>query len=160
MSKSKDISIYENGSGGEILIQNGDLTLSESLLQLVYLALFGGNVEQSTEAGGVEGIENLDWWGNSLLFNQNQTKWFNSETERTLKNTALNSQGRRTIEQAVINDLNFLSNLTETSVEVSILSDKKVSINVGLRKLQNQQDQNLQLLYDNAKDEVIINRKI
>ena len=44
----KDFSIYESGDGGELLIVDDDFNLTEVLFQLVYLALFGGNVESIT----------------------------------------------------------------------------------------------------------------
>src|SRR5690606_6946193 len=89
-----DVAIGEaEGNGGDIKLLGNDLAVIYSHENQVYLALFGGNVEQSTPAQ--ETTETTeDWWGNNLLFGGDAAKQFNSETERALNNTALNSAGR------------------------------------------------------------------
>lgn len=151
MTPTKDIQLFENGSGGEMLIVNGDLALNETLYQTIYIALFGGNVAQNNKPN-----ENLDWWGNDLLFNEKKTKKFISETERILNTTPLNSRGRQRIQTAVENDLTFLNGVTNISVEVSILSVDSVEIQIFLTDA----NQQLELVWDNAKNQLISNRII
>ena len=90
--ETTDIQLYETGSGGDFAIVNNDLLMGESLYQQIMLALFGGNIQASTKQFYLETEERFDYWGNSLIWKDVKSKQFNSETERTLKNNALNSE--------------------------------------------------------------------
>lgn len=155
-----DILLFESGSGGDFAIVNNDLLMGESLYQQIYLALFGGNIEASTRPSYLESEERFDYWGNSFVWNETKTKQFNSETERAIQNNALNSSGRLSIIQAVNVDLSYLKAVIDFSVEVSILSVNKLGIKVSFTEKTNQQDKVLQMVYDNAKKEVIIEKII
>ncbi len=155
-----DISLYETGSGGDFALLNDDLQTGESLYQNIYIALFGGNIEASTRASYLPNELRYDYWGNSLIWNTQKTKQFNSETERILQTVTLNSQGRISILQSVNNDLNYLKGVIDFSVEVNILSSSRVAINISLKEKTNQQDKVLQLIFDNIKNEVIIEKTI
>jgi len=156
-----DILLFENGSSGDFAIDNNDLMMGESLYEQIYLALFGGNVEASTKPSYLETEDRFDYWGNSLIWNETKTKQFNSETERTIQNTTLNSAGRLAIIQAVNNDLAYLKDvLNLNNVSADILSVNKLRISVSFSGKSNQQDKTLQMVYDNAKNEVIIERTI
>tara|TARA_R110000822_G_scaffold123489_3_gene257897 strand:+ start:7986 stop:8462 length:477 start_codon:yes stop_codon:yes gene_type:complete len=157
---TKDIHLTEFGSGGELSILGNDLVLSEELLQAVYLALFGGNVEASTKGNELETEERLDWWANSLLYPSEKTKQFNSFTENALSNIVLNSAGRIEIQRAVEKDLEFLANIADVNVEVSIATYNRLDIRVQLIKKSNQEEKNLQLVFDNASNEVLIYKEI
>ena len=67
---SKDLHLFESGSGGDFEIINNDLSLSETIFQSIYISLFGGNIETSTLGNEVAGQERYDYWGNSLLFSE------------------------------------------------------------------------------------------
>jgi hypothetical protein len=155
-----DIGLFESGSGGDFAIINNDLLLSESLYQQIFLALFGGNVEANTRASYLESEDRFDYWGNSLIWKDSKTKQFNSETERTINKTVLNSSGRLDIIQSVNNDLEFLKSILDYTVQVEIAGVSQVRIIVTFGKLTNQQDKLLQLVYDNAKSEIIIEKTI
>jgi phage gp46-like protein len=155
-----DIHLFETGSGGDFAIVNNDLLMVESLYQQIYLALFGGNIEASTKPSYLESEERFDYWGNSLIWNEVKTKQFNSETERTIQNVVLNSSGRLAILQAANNDLSYLQAVITFTVEVEIESVDRVRIIVTFTGKTNQQDKVLQLVYDNAKTEIIIERVI
>lgn len=157
---TKDINIFESGSGGEMKVLNGDLLLAETLFQTIYLALFGGNLEADTTGNETETQERLDWWGNELFYPNNPKKWFNSETERALKDNALNSQGRQSIQQSIENDLQFLNDIVDYRVEVFLINFYKVKISIFVTETENQDDRLLELVWDNAKDEIIINQVI
>ncbi len=155
-----DISLYESGNGGDFSILNNDLLMGESLYQQIYIALFGGNIEESTKSRYLETEDRFDYWGNTLIWKDVKTKQFNSETERTLREIVMNSSGRVTLIQAVSNDLAYLQPIANISVDVQLLSLSKTKILINLTQKSNQQDKLLQLVYDNAKGEVIIQETI
>ena len=56
----KDLAIYETGNGGDLLINNNDLSSVEILIHQVYLCLFGGNVEASTRGNELKSEKRED----------------------------------------------------------------------------------------------------
>lgn len=104
-----DLAVGESdGNGGDLQQVGNDLAVVYSVENQVYLALFGGNVESNTSDSIGTG-----WWGNKLFHNGNTGRQFNSNTERTLNTTALNTAGRVKIESAVKEDLRYLkANIT------------------------------------------------
>ena len=153
---TKDINLFEGGSGGEMRILNSDLLLTETIYQTIYLALYGGNVEQSTTSEETDLEENFDYWGNQLFYSNNPDKWFNSQTERVLSTVALNGEGRRLIEDAVNADLQFLNNVVNFEVEVSISSNNRAEIAIFISEFQNQSDRQLKMVWENSRNELII----
>jgi phage gp46-like protein len=157
---TKDILLYESGDGGEMSIIADDLVLGETLYQQVYLALFGGNVEANTRSDILPTEERFEWWGNALFFKETPSKQFNSNTERILPNVVLNSAGRQKIALAVSDDLVYLSDVLDSKVEVQFPSTNKIRIIVKFSRKGKQEDQVLQLVYDNSKNELIIEKVI
>lgn len=157
---TKDITIYETGSGGDIAVINNDIALSEALDNQAYLALFGGNVEADTLGNELPSQVRYDWWGNSALLANAVPMQFNSQTERALANNTLNSQGRVNIQRAAEADLAYLATIATVTVTVSVPGVNKVQILVNLQQPGNQQNVQLQVIWDNAKKEVIINKII
>jgi hypothetical protein len=157
---TKDIGIYETGNGGDIAVINNDISLAEQLYQQAYLALSGGNVEADTKGNEPASELRADWWGNALFFGTNPVKQFNSQTERALRNNALNSTGRVNIQQAVESDLAYLKTVANVTVSVSVTGVNKLAILVQLNQPGNQQSVVLQVLWDGAKKEMIITKKI
>jgi len=148
-----DVVIYESGSGGELQLLNDDLALSGGLANQVYLAFFGGNLEQSTSPS-LDDLEfRGDWWGNQLLKTENQ---FNSELERTLQTVALNSAGLRILENAAKKDLEFLKEFAEIDVKSSITGINKTELFVTLQE-PGQQSTKIKLIWDGTRDEAIFN---
>ena len=80
--------------------------------------------------------------------------------ENALNTTALDSSGRITIEEAAKKDLEFMKDIADVSVDVSILSDDKVSIFAKLKEPENIQVQEYQFIWDGLKNEVIIQKSI
>lgn len=157
---SKDILLYESGNGGEWLILNNDVSLVENLFQQAYICLFGGNIEASTRGNELPSEIRQDYWANSLLFSQRKEKQFNSETERIINETPLNSSGRIAIERAVQEDLKFMKNIADISINVIILSSSKLMIEIRLRQPDSKEDKILQILWENSKVEVILEKTI
>jgi hypothetical protein len=160
MSTTQDINIYESGNGGEIAIIGEDIVLTEQLFQQIYLSLFGGNVEASTLGNEIPSALRYDWWGNQLLYANQPSKQFNSFTEKALAENTLNSVGRLNIIAAVNADLQYFTSVANISVNIVILSVNRVQISIVLTEPDNQQDKVLQLIWDNAKNEVIIDEKL
>lgn len=159
-NSTTDIVLYETGSGGDFALYADDLLMGEALYQNIYLALFGGNIEASTKSGYLTTEQRFDYWGNDLIWKDQKSKQFNSDTERTLRNVALNSQGRISIITAVNNDLSYLKGVVDFTVDVKIQSVSRVAIIITLNEKSNQQDKVLQLIFDNIKNEIIIEKLI
>lgn len=157
---TSDISIFSSDNGGDMCILNNDLSLTESLYQLIYLSLFGGNIEASTTGNEPKTDERFDFWANSLLFSKQKEKQFNSETQRTLNKVVLNSSGRLKIKQSVENDLVFLKDIVNFEVNIFLESSSRIIIEVKVISLTNSENKIYQLIWDNSKKEVIINNDL
>ena len=155
-----DVVLYEQGSGGDLQLLGNDIATTSGLFNMVYMAWFGGNTEASTTGNELDSELRDDWWGNALLFNNEKEIQFNSLLEKALNETALDSSGRITIEEAAKKDLTFMKDIADVSVSVSILSDDKVSITAQLKEPENLQVQEFQLIWDGLKNEVIIDKTI
>lgn len=148
-----DVTIYEEGSGGDLQLLNDDLALSEGLTNQVYLALVGGNLEQSTSPD-IEELEiRQDWWANVLLNEENQ---FNSNFERALSEVALNSAGIRVLENAVKEDLEFLTAYADINIESELIGLNRLEIFITLQE-PGQESLKIKLLWDGTRQEVIFN---
>ena len=157
---TKDISIFESGDGGELNIINGDLVLSNTLYQHIYISLFGGNVNYPTKGNEVKSQERLDYWANDLIFKDRFNKQYNSLTEQTINKVVINSSGRLKIENAVKQDLSYISNIVELSIDVVILDINRLSINLTLSETSNKSNKLLQFIWNSSKNEIIINNNI
>jgi len=160
MSNTKDINLHESGSGGEMSIVSNDLLMGEVLFQQVYLALFGGNVEANTLGNELVSEERFDYWANPLFFAENQSKQFNSNTERELQKVVLNTAGRLKIIQVVNEDLSYLNILLNYNVDVQFIGVNNIRIIVNFTQKGFQESRVLQMVYNNAKGELIIEKTI
>ena len=147
---TKDIAIFESGNGGQISV----------LYNQFYLALFGGNIEANTTGNEIETEERFDYWANSLIFENEPNRQYNSNTERILDQVVLNSNGRLKIIEAVESDLSYLSNVINFTSDVSFDETNRVNIFINFTEKTNKQQKALQLIYDRAKNEIIIKRVI
>ena len=150
-----DIEIYSSGSGGEFRLDGSRIKTTSSLFNQVFLALFGGNVEESTQSSYAPGEQRKDWWGNSVLLSENPDNQFNSKTERVLRSVVLNSSGRINIEEAAKEDTRFLKELGEVSVSVIFDSDNRVQIVVRIDEPTEKKSQQFNYIWDSSKGEVI-----
>ncbi len=126
-----DIAIIETGNGGDLLMKANDLDIVEGNQNMIYLAMFGGNIEQSTSNTNIEAPYG-DWWANNLLFKSQQELQLNSSVERIFKTTPLTSAGRVIIENSVKEDLKFLFGFYVLSVTVLIVATDRVDINIRI----------------------------
>jgi len=146
-----DIMIYESGSGGDLRIENDDIISISGLTNQVYLALFGGNIEQSTSDDLSELDQRLDWFGNELLDEEFQ---FNSLFEKRLTEVALNSAGISLLEDAALEDLKYLKKYANIEVEGSIVGINKFQLEVDLQE-PDQQSTKVKFIWDGTKQELI-----
>lgn len=151
-----DIMIFESGDGGELLLENGDLATISGLTNQVYLALFGGNIEQDTSDELDELDNRSDWWGNSLIGDEAQ---FNSTFERALNSVALTTNGISVLEDAAKEDLEFLSEIANVEVEGSIPDINKFQLDVKLTEPDGVSTK-IKFLWDGTKSELIQTIKI
>lgn len=148
-----DLKLIETFSGGDLVQNSTDLELISGFGNMIYLALFGGNVEQSTPTRRIASEQYFDFWGNSLFANNNQSIQFNSETERTLRNVALNSQGRILIIEAIKKDLSFFITFANVIVDV-IINESKVILSIKIIELSNNQQSEFEYIWDGTKKDL------
>jgi len=148
-----DVLIYEEGSGGEFTLVNDDLSLTNGLANQVYLALFGGNLEQSTSLALDELDTRSDWWGNVLLSEETQ---FNSSFERALSEVTINSAGRAKLEAAAAQDLDYLKEYADISLNSEVAGVNKLELYVTLQE-PGKESIKIKLLWDGTRNEAIIN---
>jgi phage gp46-like protein len=146
-----DVAIYEAGSGGEWILKNDDIDTISGLTNQVYLALFGGNIEQDTSDDLLDLDQRNDWWGNFLLKEENQ---FNSTFERTLKTIALNSSGLSKLENAAKEDLQFLKEYADIEIDSQITGVNKMTLFVNVIE-PNSQSTKLKFVWDGTRNEII-----
>ena len=128
-----DLKLVETFDGGDLVLNGNDLQIIDGFQNMIYLALFGGNVQQSTKQYN-EDEERFDYWANSILMLDSPNIQYNSETEKTISEVALNSRGRLLIQQAAKKDLEFMQEFANLTVEVTILESEKVGIKVILKE--------------------------
>lgn len=127
-----DLKLVMTNDGGDLVLGTKDLLLVFGIENMPLLGLFGGNVEESTPSTRLTNKFYYDWWGNNLLFPNDTSKQFNSETERILNNIALNSAGMVRIEEAVKRDLKFLNEYAKVQVEVRLLELDRILIGIKI----------------------------
>lgn len=150
-----DLKVIENaGNGGDIVKTQKDVQVIEGFENMPYLAMFGGNLAASTKRTRLPSEQLFDFWGNALLFPNDESLQFNSETERTLNNTALTSSGRAIIEAAVKRDLTFMKAFCEVAVAVSIVGVDRLVIGIRLQEPGNQQSRDFIYIWDAMRNEL------
>lgn len=150
-----DLELIETGDGGDVIKYKNDLSVIFGFQNMPLLAMFGGNVQASTPQNRLETEEDFSFWGNGLLMPQQSGLQFNSETERILKNVAINSTGLTLIEQAVNNDLKFMQDFATVSVSVAIISDDRIAIGIRLKQPDNLQQQDFIYIWNATNQEFI-----
>jgi len=148
-----DLMIYESGDGGELSLKNDDLEAISSITNQVYLAFFGGNLEQDTSNLLDDLDDRLDWWGNDELMDIP----FNSSFERTLGKVSLNSIGLRQLENAAKEDLKYLTEYADIIITASVETVDRLSLIVDLIEPDNQSFK-IKFVWDNLKSELIEDR--
>jgi hypothetical protein len=149
-------SIYESGNGGLYNIKNNDIQTSGGLGVIVYLKLFGGNVDASTVRNNEAGQIYFDWWGNNSQ--NNSDTWINSETERALRGCDTSFQSLNKIINAIKKDLKPLQEYGDIEVDVTYPEVNRVKIDIEI--VQKSSTVEVSLVWDSTKNEVITNNTI
>lgn len=150
-----DLKLIESNDGGDLVKNAKDLEVIFGFQNMVYLALFGGNVEASTPITRIASEQDFSFWGNNLLLPQEPGLQFNSKTERTLINVALNSSGLSIIQQAVESDLAFMKEFATIKVVVSIVGLDNVLIAVRVLQPDNLQEQDFIYIWNATRQELL-----
>lgn len=148
-----DISILDTTKGGDLEFFKDDIVLTAGLRNNVYLSLFGGNVEESSDRVYNTGEKRFDWWGNSVFFENDTKKQFNSRTEKALREVAVTSSGRSIIQNAVIQDLQALTEVANIFVAVTLQSVDRIKITITVTEKETGITTELEYLWDAVKRE-------
>lgn len=153
-----DFGLYETGNGGDISILKKDIETVSGLSNQVYIALFGGNIGYITR-NDFQNQERLDFWGNNLLYKSKPKKQFNSLTEHFILNNPINSLFRTKLIDCVKKDLEYLSAVFVTNVNVA-LDTNKITIFVTILNKDNTLVKNIQVVWGTLKKQVITQKEI
>lgn len=118
-----DILIQETGSGGDLLLIDDDLAVTNSFKNQIYLALFGGNIQSD------KGEQNNDYWANEYLPAEQN---FHSTVESLLSKIVINSNGISVLKSAIEKDLEFLKPYANIIVNVSILTKDSLTLHIDV----------------------------
>lgn len=151
-----DLELVETGNGGDLVKKPKDLSVIEGFENMIYLALFGGNVEQDTPTRRIESAQAFDFWGNNLFLPQDQSRQFNSQTERALHSVPLTSSGRLQILNAVKADLKFMKPFANVASDVIIYATDKVAIGIKLEQPDNLQAKEFIYIWDATRKELTV----
>ena len=151
-----DIKMVETGDGGGFEIAGNDLVMIGGLQNMPYLAMFGGNPDQSTNGPKLPDQQAFDWWGNNLLYPNSPALQFNSLLEKKLTEVVLNSAGRIQIEQTVKRDLQFMQQFAIIEVSVSLTANDRVNIYIKIQQPNNQQSTELTYIWDATNNELTV----
>lgn len=123
-----DVQLFQTNDDGEIRVENGIVAMSGGLSTSVYLALFGGN-EDDTGAQD----DNRTWWGN--LLETSPSAQYRSETQNLLQSLPITSSNLRRLDDAIRRDLRYLSTediASSVAVEITIPELNRVKIVISI----------------------------
>jgi len=155
-----DISLYESGNGGDLVLVNDDFQLVSGLFNNVYLCLFGGNIQGSTTDAVLVGEERKDWWGNKLLNSTNTDVQFNSTFENLLNTTALTSAGVSVLENAAKKDLQPLQEIGAIDVNILLTGADSLEMQIKITEKETNISQEFLLIWNETRDEITLNKVI
>jgi len=151
-----DLTIYETGNGGDLILGNGDLQSTGSFYNMIYLAWFGGNVEAITREDDNQQQQRFDYWGNQLLHPAQPFLQWNSNLEKVLAESPITSASRLIIEDAARADLAFFADFGKVEVSTRILDVDTLEISATILEPTLIEDKTFQFLWNATKQEAII----
>ena len=150
-----DIKLVSTVNGSDLELKGNDLTIINGFQNMIYLALFGGNIEESTKV--YEPTEQrLDWWSNNTFDFDNKAVQMNSRLERELNRIVLNSSGRSKIEQIVNQDLKFMKAFAKVDVTVAITDVDRLEILIKVKEPTKLNANEYVFLWDSTNKEITI----
>ncbi len=144
-------SIYQSGQGGKLYVKSNDIQLTSSLSQEIFIAMFGGNREQSTTFQDTSDQLNDSWWGNTRQGDPEDL--VNSETERVLMGSDLSFQSLARIEAAVKADTDKFKKYGTVEVQVNVPDVNRIEILVKV--IEPEKENKFSLIWDSTRNEVI-----
>lgn len=132
-------------NGGDLVQDGNDFALSTSLANQIPILLFGGNVEQDTKESNEDELQNADWWGNSVGFEDPM----NSTFERTMRDVTLNSQGLSKLINAAKTDLSPLEKYADIEIDGKIPKRNQFLLSIILKE-KNKVDIKSLYLFENS----------
>lgn len=120
-----DVRLLLTDDGGEMVITNGVVAMSDGLFEAVYLSCFGGN-ERDT---GLEGDRN-QWWGN--FGETRRERQYRSETQHLLRSIPAIPANLKRVQEAAERDLSWMVE-TKLATLVSALASMPAVNRVRLR---------------------------
>ena len=113
MEQQGDVLLFHTPDGGEIALEGGLVVFTGRLDTAVYLALFGGNMDDDGSPSSP-----YSWWGN--LSEADPANQYRSETQYLLRGIPATSGNLRRVERAAVRDLaSFKTKKIASSVSVS-----------------------------------------
>lgn len=128
MTQQGDVLLFQTNDDGDIISENGLLTMSGGLQTSAYLSLFGGNEDDD---GRTENPFNF--WGN--IDEVDPARQYRSETQNLLQALPATSGNLRRIEDAAKRDLAWMGTsgaASEINVAASIPGINRVRIAVNV----------------------------
>jgi|SRR6478736_680130 len=105
-----DVLIFQTPDGGEIIAENGQITLTEGLDVAAYLSCFGGNSDDS----GLSADDSKQFWAN--FDESDPDKRYRSELQHALKTLPLIPANLTRFEDAAVKDLSWMQESVADSV--------------------------------------------
>jgi len=132
-----DIWLFNTTDGGEINHVNGEPELTGGFETMIYLCLFGGNLDDD----GTEATKKYTWWGN--IDEQDPDKIYVSRTQDILRGIPLITGNLPIIKAAVLEDLKVFSdagiaNKIEVTVSIPALNTLKIEGSIEADGLETQ----------------------
>lgn len=142
-----DLYLIETGNGGDLVVVGNDMKIIDGLENFIYIGLFGGNPGHSTQGAKVD-EQIFDFWGNYLFEPSNRSIWFNSTFEYLLRNLAITTANRIVLEQAILEDLQFMTSFATIQPTVQIVGFDKLKITILVTKINGTLSRELVFLWD------------
>lgn len=152
-----DLTIFDNGIGGDIVLDTNDLSMTSSLYNQVYLALFGGNLSQShiDSEDAQNGEQRLDYWQNKLLLSDDESNKMVSGTEIALSKLSMTSQGLYDLKNIIQEDLDFLKSFGDVTINIELITNNFIKLLVSIKSRENEQDHTFKFIWDSTSKELV-----
>lgn len=115
---------------------------TDTLINMVILGIFGGNVEQSQPSERERGQILESWWGNSYGIMES------SETERLLNEITLSSATPQIVERSVENDLKFLKEYAKIKCICTITDVNRLRIDIYFLEILTDKTKKVSLIWN------------
>ena len=150
-----DLKLTALRDGTDFELVGVDLVTIDGWQNMPLLGMYGGNIEESTKTFNETELR-YDWWANDMLDFDNPAVQMNSQLERTLMTTALNSSGRIEIEEIVKKDLAFMNDFADVEVSVSITGVDRIEIYLKITEPNNSESNEFTYIWDATEKELVI----